>query len=291
METCAESGKLAEIGIAANHDVRVTPATLSRLLGVGERGVKTDRRDARALSKASCQIELPSVYLRSRKARESSTRLGARSAMVTSRTQLVNTVRGWLRGEHIQVRGTTEHFADNVRNRLNALSQTLPDYIEHMLVCIEKLTDQIRAADATIDAIVRADSVCQLLMEIPGIGPITSLCFIAVVDDVQRFGNAHLLESYVGITPGERSSGNSVRRTGITKAGPAMLRHYLTQASITMRRLRPKDPITDWAMRISHRRGKHIATIAVARKLVGIMYAMWRDGTSYDPSRTAESDR
>jgi len=66
-----------------------------------------------------------------------------------------------------------------------------------------------------------------------------------------------------------------------------MLRHYLTQASFTVRRVQPSVPITQWAAEIERRRGKQIATVATVRKLAGIMYAMWRDGSMYDPSKTA----
>ena len=57
--TCAEAFKIADAAIAAGHQVRVVPATLVRLLGVGERGVKNDQRDAQQLSKASWQTDVP----------------------------------------------------------------------------------------------------------------------------------------------------------------------------------------------------------------------------------------
>jgi transposase len=77
--------------------VRVVPATLVRTLGVGARGVKTDRRDAQVLSEVSCRIELPSVHVPSTLARELKSVCGAREALVEMRTKLINNVRGWLR--------------------------------------------------------------------------------------------------------------------------------------------------------------------------------------------------
>ena len=124
-------------------------------------------------------------------------------------------------------------------------------------------------------------------MTVPGIGPMTSLCFVSVVDTFERFHDAHALESYLGLTPGESSSSLRVMRTGITKAGPAMMRHYLTQAALTLRRTRPREPICCWAQEIAKRRGKQIAVIATARKLAGVLFAMLRDKTSYQASRTS----
>ena len=58
LETCAEAFKVAEQAKEFNHDVRIVHATLAPSLGVGARGIKTDQRDGRALSLASCRIEL-----------------------------------------------------------------------------------------------------------------------------------------------------------------------------------------------------------------------------------------
>jgi len=74
-----------------------SPATLVRQLGVGHRGIKTDQRDAQALSEVSCRIDLPSVHIRSEQARNWKSISGARLGLVQARTQLVNNVRGWLR--------------------------------------------------------------------------------------------------------------------------------------------------------------------------------------------------
>jgi transposase len=117
---------------------------------------------------------------------------------------------------------------------------------------------------------------------VPGVGPVKSMRFVAAIDDVSRFANAHAVQAYLGLTPGENSSSTRQQRTGITKAGPAPVRRTLMQAAWNNRRLRPMDPISQWAMEIEKRRGKFVATVAVARKLAGILFALWRDGTRYE---------
>jgi transposase len=99
VETCSEAFWVADAALATGHEVRVVPGTLVRSLGVGARGVKTDRRDARALSEVSCRLDVPSVHVPSRVARQRKTLCGMRDALVGSRTKLINTVRGWLRAE------------------------------------------------------------------------------------------------------------------------------------------------------------------------------------------------
>ena len=97
LETCAEAFQVADAAKLAGHDVRVVPATLVKTLGVGARGVKTDRRDAQVLSEVSCRIELPSVHVPSTLARELKSLCGAREALIDTRTKLINNVRGWVR--------------------------------------------------------------------------------------------------------------------------------------------------------------------------------------------------
>src|ERR1041384_2010826 len=70
VETSSEAFRIDDAAKAAGNEVRVVPATLAKKLGVGERGVKTDVRDARKLSEVSCQIDLPSVHIPSEQARD-----------------------------------------------------------------------------------------------------------------------------------------------------------------------------------------------------------------------------
>jgi transposase len=87
--------------------------------------------------------------------------------------------------------------------------------------------------------------------------------------------------------PGEHSSSERQKRTGLTKAGPAAVRRMLIQGAWAAFRTRPNEPMVQWARTIAERRGKYIAIVALARKLAGIMFALWRDGTTYRASRSA----
>jgi transposase len=82
------------------------------------------------------------------------------------------------------------------------------------------------------------------------------------------------------------------RRIGpVTKAGNRRTRWLLVEAA--WRILRSKDPesaaLRTWALTIAARRGKRIAVVALARRLAGIVYAMWRDGAPYDGTRIRHS--
>ena len=68
---------------------------------------------------------------------------------------------------------------------------------------------------------------------------------------------------------------------------PRPVRRALVQAVWNLRRYRPQDPISQWAAQIEQRRGKFIATVAVARKVAGVLFALWRDGSRYQPHHRA----
>jgi transposase len=288
LETCSEAFSVADAALALGHEVRVVPATLVRSLGVGARSMKTDVRDARILSEVSCRIDLPSVHVPTELARERRSMCGMREELVASRTALVNCVRGWTRTQLLKIRtGHPETFPQRMRAAALACPDGLPEYAERVLVVIESLNEQIALADKELEQLARRDPLCERLMSVPGVGPVTSLRFAAAIDDVSRFPNAHSVQAFLGLTPGEHSSSQRQHRTGITKAGPAPVRRVLVQAAWVLRRFRPADPITKWAAEIEQRRGKHIATVAVARKLAGVLYALWRDGSRYEANHSS----
>jgi transposase len=279
LETCSEAFAVADQALAAGHEIRVVPATLVRSLGVGQRKTKTDIRDARVLSEVSARIDLPSVHVPSHAAREMKSRCTMRDALVAARTQLVNTVRGWMRGQLTEpVSAIPATLPQRVREVFGAL---LPAFVERQVVAIEALTAQVRDANREIAALAKADDRCARLMSVPGVGALTAVRFVATIDRVERFENAHKLQAYLGLTPGEDSSSERQRRTSITKAGATALRHNLGQAAWAARRSAPNDPMIQWAKQVESRRGKLVAITALARKLAGILFALWRDGTFY----------
>ena len=135
---------------------------------------------------------------------------------------------------------------------------------------------------------MRDDPVVALLATAPSIGPITASAVVATVDDITRFASAHQFEAFLGLVPGERSSGEKRRIGRITKAGNSRVRYLLVEAG--WRILRSKDRrrrrrCARGHLNIAARRGKRIAVVALARRLAGILYAMWRDSTPYDATK------
>ena len=111
---------------------------------------------------------------------------------------------------------------------------------------------------------------------------------VTTIGDVQRFPHPHRLEASLGLVPRECSSGDTQRRGPITKAGSSRTRWLLIQAAVSILRRQPPEAeeLRTWALHIAARRGKHVAVVALARRLAGILYALLRDGTVFTPRRT-----
>src|SRR5207249_2950900 len=156
-----------------------------------------------------------------------------------------------------------------------------------------RLSAARRHVPAELAELEHTDPSVALLMTAPGIGAVTASALVATIDDVQRFASAHQFEAYLGLVPGERSSGELRRIGPITKAGNRRARWLLVEAA--WRILRSKDPasapLRAWARPIAARRGPRIAAVALARRLAGILYAMWRDSVPYDARKVRRPRR
>lgn len=290
LESSSEAFAVAQWASECGHSPQVVPSSLVRALGVGERGLKTDVRDARKLSEMDCRMAVPTIHIPSVAARDRQARLTARQALVDARTQLVNVVRSYYRTlARPTIRCTSKTLTKRVRTDLVGQADGLPDYIECLLKSIDTLNEQIGEADAALEQLAQQDPICKLLRTMPGIGPVTSMWFVTAVDDVQRFKDASRLTSYLGLTPGEDTTGFKTKRTATTKAGSPRVRATLTQSAWCMVRHRPTDPLIRWFQAVAGRRGKKIAIVALCRKVAGILYAMWRDNQPYDAAKAAKA--
>jgi transposase len=248
------------------------------------RKVKTDRRDARALAEACLLGAYRPAHRLSDPQRHVRGRLGVRDALVQTRTRYISLIRALLRQQGYRVpSGSAEGFLQRVRAL--PLPGRLRSVVAPLLAVLCHLNRQLAYSDATIEHLAVQDPRVPRVRSVPNIGPVTAAAFIATVDDAHRFHHAHQLDAYLGLVPREYSSGETQRRGPITKAGHSHTRWLLVQAALSMLRRRPPAAaaLWTWALRIAARGGTHVAIVALARRLTGILYALLRDGTVYAP--------
>jgi transposase len=156
--------------------------------------------------------------------------------------------------------------------------------IEPLLKQLDAINPELLAVEARLAELCQTEPVVQLLMTAPGVGPTVAACFVSVVDDAKRFRSAHHVESYLGLVPSEDSSGGKRRLGAISKKGNPYLRSLLVEGAWGILRHRDhKEPLRLWAEAVAERRSRKIAVTALARRLVGVLWAMWRDSKPYDP--------
>ena len=117
-------------------------------------------------------------------------------------------------------------------------------------------------------------------MTIPGIDMITAATLVGVIGDIRRFPTSRQLVGYLGLHPTVRQSGNAPARHGrLAKDGSAAARHALTEAAWAA--AKTSGPLHAFAQRVSDRRGRQVATIAVARKLAVLAWNRLTRGEDY----------
>ena len=146
--------------------------------------------------------------------------------------------------------GTADRFGTYVQELL--LPPTLAATLASLLAVWQHLTEQLALGDAALGETAAANPVVRRLATAPGVGPLIATAFVATLDEAERFAGAHQVESYLGLVPSEGSSADRRRRGPITKAGNRRMRWLMVQAA--------------WA----------------ARRLTGILFAMWRDHAPFD---------
>ena len=275
-------------------DVIVADPNFAPMYATRSKKLKTDKRDARCLAQA-CKLGAYKLAHRlSDEQRRVRMQLDVRQTLVETRTKLTNQIGAVLLGYGYTV---ATGAAENYERRLGQLDLPLElrTLIAPLVALLIPLNEQIDELDHQMEARADAEPDAQRLQTIPGIGPLTSLTFLAVIDGAARFERAHSVMSYIGLVPREFSSGEKQLRGHITKAGSSRVRVMLVQAAQRIMRLKnPKTTaLCTWAEGIAQRRGKRVAAVALARRLSGIMWAMLRDATEYEArsQRSAEQSR
>jgi transposase len=268
--------------------------------------VKTNRRDALALARLLRAGELTAVWVpdegheamrdlvRARTAAVESLRVHRQqvSAFMLKHGRVYPRKRGWtmrylrwLQEQHF------EHPAHQI---------ALQEMVEAVRIAKERV-GRLEAAIAEFVPSWSLGPVVPALQTLRGVDLIVAVTFVAEVGDISRFESPRQLMGYLGLVPSERSTGDTIRRGGITKTGNGRVRHMLVESAWTYRhppkvgkaklyRLEAATPkVREIAWKAQSRltaryralsgRGKKTTVVctAVARELVGFMWSVARE--------------
>ena len=290
-EASREAWHVHDTLVAWGHDPKMLDTTRVRALGVGHHKRKNDALDAEVAARAVDAGRIPEAHVLSPARRAMRAQLSVRGALIETRAHYITTIRGLGRAAGVLL-PTCASGSFLARIGESALDEATRALVAPLVAVLTGLEVELAIVEQKLSQMATREPIVALLATVPGVGLIVASTFVSVIDEAKRFKNAQAGGAYLGLVPSESTSGGpGKRRLGsITKQGNTYARTMLVQSAWHILRARDvHDPLRQWADRIAKARGKKIAAIALARKLAGVLWAMWRDGTAYDSVAQAKS--
>jgi len=291
MKVCIEAStktfwmadQLSELGLEP------IPVDPGKTKAIGSGLIKNDKLDARVLA-TLCQANVVArVDHPDAETRHARMVVVSRDGVVRSRSRLMTLVRSLLDSEGYELRHlTAKSFPEAVRGMFSELPEMIQTALTPLLDAIEAMNEQVAVCDKIINERTKGDKVAQLLCTVPGVGPIVASTFISAIRDPKRFDSGRSVGAYLGLVPSLYESGTIHRKGRVTKHGNRQARWALTMAASVMLGVsKQHSSLREWGLRISKKHGRKKAVVAVARKLAGVLWAMWRDERAFRYSGTS----
>jgi transposase len=283
MEACSGAHHWARQFQAHGHTVRLmAPKLVTPYRMTGKRG-KNDAADAAAICEA---LQRPNMRFVPIKTEQQQARLmvhRARQGFVTERTACINRIRGLLSEFGIVLPLKAEVVRREARNHLEDLPGFANLVIGDLLSEVAHLDERIKQYDVHVRAMARDCTAAQQLMQLMGVGETTATAIVAMVGNAREFTCGRQFAAWVGLVPGQYSSGGKARLGRITKAGDPYLRSLLVMGarSVLNAAKGKTDSLSRWAVAVQARRGYWKAVVAIAAKNARMCWAVLSRGESF----------
>jgi transposase len=277
------------------HVARVVVAPTKQLRAITTAKVKTDRLDARMLARLLAAGLLTGCWLPDEDTRSLRRWLSRRAQLVRQRTRSKNEIHAVLMRNLKGRPPMSDVFGKGGREWLAALELPRDERhtVDGCLRHIDFVSQEIAILEREIAQHAIDSPEIKRLMTVPGVSLMTAATFMAAVGDVHRFHSSRRLVSYLGLDPKVRQSGSGQAKIGrISKQGAAPVRGMLVEAAFVA--VSTPGPMRAFYQRVSARRGKAIAIVAVARKLAVLFWHLLiaeKDYAFARPSLTAHKYR
>ncbi len=256
--------------------VEVVLAHPLKTRAIADAKIKTDKIDATMLAHLLRTDLLPQAYIPPRQVRDQREVLRYRASLVSLRTGLKNKVHAILSKNGIQM-PYSDIFGKKACAMLRGVEvrDCYRRELDGYLALAERLQDLIKQVSEEIAAQVEANPAATLLMSIPGISYYSALLIVSEIGEIGRFPSARKLCSYAGLVPSVHSSGGKTYHGSITKQGSRWLRWILIELAPLF--VRGNRSLEQMHRRIQRKHGPHTARVAIARRMLQLIYYMLRD--------------
>ena len=283
MEACSGAHHWARQFQAHGHTVRLmAPKLVAPYRMSGKQG-KNDAADAAAICEA---VQRPNMRFVPIKTEEQQSRLmvhRARQGFVQARTATLNRIRGLLSELGIVLPLKAEVVRREAAKHLEDLPGYANTVIGDLLSEVHHLDERIKQYDGYVRAMARDCTAAQQLMQLMGVGEVTATALVAMVGNAREFDSGRQLAAWLGLVPGQYSSGGKTRLGRITKAGDAYLRSLLVLGAraVLNAAANKTDSLSRWAVQLRERRGYWKAVVAIAAKNARMAWAVLTKGESF----------
>jgi len=264
---------LAELG----HKLWIGDA--AKIRASTDRQQKTDRRDAHLLLDLLEQERFPQIWVPTPAERDVRQLLLHRAKLVRVRTQVKNQLQALALNQCVQRRWKLWTAVGRKQLENLPLLPWASRRRTELLKLLDELDGSITALDGAVCQEANTRPAVRRLMTHPGVGPITALAFTLTLGPAERFRRGKQVASYFGLIPREHSSGGKQHLGPISKQGSSFVRGLLVEAATSAVRYEPQ--LRREYQRLSQRRCRALAKVAIARKLAVRLYWMLRKEVDY----------
>jgi transposase len=259
-----------------------------RVKAIASAKLKNDRVDSETLAHLlRCDL-LPESWKEDRETQARRRQVRLRATLVRQRKRLKNQVHAVLHQQGLRS-PVTDLFGKRGRGRLWLAGLKLPPQArESVNVCLRLLdgySEEVQKQNLQLSERAKPDERAQWLMTIPGIGECSAMMLLAEIGDLGRFHDKEALCSYAGLVPRVRESAGKAARGGITRQGSPWMRWVMVEAAQVATRCSPA--ARRYFERLLRKKHKHVARVALARKLLIAVYALLHDGVMFDEEKFA----
>lgn len=285
MEACSGAHHWARQFQKFGHTVRIIAAKFVAPYRLSGRKGKNDAADAQAICEAVQRPHMRFVPIKSEDAQGRLCVHRVRQGLIEARTAMINRIRGLLSefGYVLPLK------ADVVRRQAGQCLEDLPGWanlaIGDCLSELHHLGERIDQYDRHIAQMAKNDERSQRLMAMPGIGEKTATALLASIGNGHDFKCGRQLAAWLGLVPGQYSSGGKQRLGRITKAGDSYLRNLLILGAraVLVASKNKSDRLSRWAQSVEQRCGYWKAVVAIAAKNARMVWAMLNKGEAFKP--------
>lgn len=283
MEACSGAHHWARQFREYGHTVKlIAPKFVTPYRMSGRRG-KNDAADAAAICEAVTRPAMRFVPVKEEHQQVVLTLHRTRQGFVEERTALYNRLRGLISEFGIVL----PQKVAGLRRAIVAHLEDLPGYanrcVGDLLAHADRLDALIDEYDHAIAQAAREDARSRRLMQLPGIGPTTASALLASLGGGHEFDSGRQVAAWIGLVPGQYSSGGKPRLGRITKAGDRYLRSLLVMGAraILAGLCNKQDRFSRWARSLVERRGYWRAAVAIAAKNARLAWAVLHYGEDF----------